>query len=64
MWVKCFAYDNKLRDCIALKEVHPECGTTRCPFFKPQGCKDYIRVEKRGEIIFCKGKEIYTGEYE
>ena len=40
----CFAltYD---RDCKILIVPHTKCGTHKCPFYKPMGCKDWIREE-------------------
>ena len=47
---KCFALHD-LKKCSALKHRLETCGTTDCPFYKPEGCKDWIRTEsENGEI--------------
>lgn len=45
---KCFALieDKKSgRACRALSAIGEGCGSYRCPFYKPEGCKDWIRIE-------------------
>ena len=32
-------------NCNTLYEKHPGCGTYKCPFFKPKGKEDWVRVE-------------------
>lgn len=64
MRAKCFAETDTSEECFALRKVHPECGTTGCPFFKPEGCKSYIRTfDNNGKVIFRKGDKVYTGVY-
>lgn len=63
MGVICFGLKNNLGTCSVLDHPDPNCGTTKCPFFKPEGCKEYTRTEKDGKVIFKKGNEIYTGDY-
>lgn len=48
---KCFAesYKGMCRILIAKSDV---CRTHKCPFYKPDGCKDWVRVEdNRGTFI-------------
>lgn len=48
---KCFAesYKGLCRILITKNDV---CGTSKCPFYKPDGCKDWVRVEdNRGIFI-------------
>lgn len=41
---KCFA--KSVRDsCRITSAVNDKCGTYRCPFYKPEGCKDWVRIE-------------------
>jgi hypothetical protein len=30
---------------MVLRKKDEHCGTAKCPFYKPQGCKEWIRVE-------------------
>ena len=65
MTVRCFAQADASEECFALRKVHPGCGTTECPFFKPEGCEGYTRTfDKNGKVIFRKGDKVYTGDYE
>lgn len=36
--------------CRILIQMDEHCGTWRCPFYKPQGCKDWIRIKDRTGI--------------
>ena len=42
--------------CEAMFERHPDCGTYNCPFYKPQGCEDWIKLEHKDRV------EMYTPE--
>lgn len=44
----CFA-EMAGKGCRALSVKSEYCRSQKCPFYKPQGCKDWVRVEdKRG----------------
>jgi len=61
---RCFAHGEFTSICKALTHIQPGCGTTKCPFFKPEGCRSYIRtVNEEGKVIFVKNGEIYKGAY-
>lgn len=51
----------------ALISESPACNYT-CPFYKPTGCKDWIRVEEGSQIlivppeVYFKGSEDEEGE--
>lgn len=45
----CFAtigYKEK-SGCRLLIRSHKGCGSYKCPFYKPQGCKDWVRIDDR-----------------
>lgn len=45
----CFAtigYNEK-SGCRLLMRSHEGCGSYKCPFYKPKGCKDWVRIEDR-----------------
>ena len=35
------------------------CNSCRCPFYKPQGCKDWIRVEESSNITIVPPEEYF-----
>lgn len=43
----CFASNVRYGGCKILTMMHESCGTYKCPFYKPQNCKDWIRIESR-----------------
>jgi hypothetical protein len=44
--------------CSILLTTHTDCGTYRCPFYKPRGCKDWIRIEDRMGINLIPKEEL------
>lgn len=52
----CHAYTLS-GDCASMTSYHRECGSYRCPFYKPQGCKDWIRVEDEDGINLIPPEE-------
>ncbi len=34
-------------------------GRNNCPFYKPEGCEDWIRVERNGEVWLVPPEEYY-----
>lgn len=60
----CFAKCEKREqpnECVALQErLVTECGTYGCPFYKPLGCEDWIRLEEDGEIHLYAPEEVRT----
>lgn len=55
---KCFAEWGS-DGCKALKYRLETCGTTDCPFYKPEGCKDWIRTESENGKIRFEPPEVY-----
>jgi len=35
--------------CRTLISKDKNCRTYKCPFYKPEGCKDWIRIDEKGE---------------
>lgn len=54
----CFA--RMFDDCTALapQTVMHGCGTYRCPFYKPSGCKDWIRLERPNYMVLLPPEEV------
>ncbi len=46
--------------CGLLTRYGKECGSADCPFYKPKGCKDWIRVEDEDGIIIIPPEEYYA----
>lgn len=45
--------------CKLLRQDHEKCGTYKCPFYKPQGCKDWVRVEDGQGVSLVPAEEYY-----
>lgn len=57
---KCFA---KLKDgCAVLSEQIKGCGSYLCGFYKPNGCKDWVRVERSMMVVMLEPDEYEKGE--
>ena len=42
----CFA-TTPYGGCKILIFMHEECGSYKCPFYKPVNCKDWVRIDDR-----------------
>ena len=42
----CFA-KTKLGMCRVYGTMTVDCGSYKCPFYKPEGCKEWVRIEDR-----------------
>lgn len=52
---KCFADTHG-----GCKALNCECeGKDKCPFYKPEGCEDWIRIEQYGEVWLIPPEEYY-----
>ena len=65
----CFASigNNNIYGCRVLDITDLNCGTYKCPFYKPKGCKDWVRIEdERGINIIPpeEYKDYYRRNYE
>lgn len=51
----CFAQMN-----VGCKVLTCDCiGKDECPFYKPVGCEDWVRVEHDGEVWIVPPEEYY-----
>lgn len=57
---KCFA--DKAEECTVLGKKQLWCGTYRCPFYKPNGCRDWVRVETAKYVIMFAPEEYNDGK--
>jgi len=49
---KCFAALQHEEGCTVLIAPEDRCGTIGCPFYKPEGLKDWVRItDKDGTFI-------------
>lgn len=55
----CFALAPRYGVCKLLTEQHEQCGSQKCPFYKPAGCKDWVRVEDKHGISIVPAEEYY-----
>ena len=46
-------------DCRVLTTPDGGCGSTKCPFYKPVNCRDWIRIEDRQGINLIPPEEAY-----
>ena len=46
--------------CTASEKMRSDCGSYLCPFYKPAGCKDWIRVEDEEGISLVPPEEYYA----
>lgn len=56
---KCFA-DSDF-GCMALKDEHPKCGTYGCPLYKPEDCKEWVRLDTRNMARIFAPEEVDYG---
>ena len=55
---KCFAATDGMCGMKILNEE--ACNSYRCPFYKPQGCRDWIRVERADRIMLVPPEEYFA----
>ncbi len=56
----CFALaPARYGGCKLLTEQHKKCGSQKCPFYKPIGCKDWVRVEDGQGTSLVPEEEYY-----
>lgn len=46
--------------CRALLVKHQECRTWKCPFYKPQLCKEWVRIEDKQGVNLVPPEEAYS----
>ena len=51
---RCFAQVEE--GCTLLTDMADECNY-KCPFYKPVGCKDWVRMKHDGQDVICPPEE-------
>ena len=41
----CFAFIGKTGGCRVMATTSEDCGTYKCPFYKPKDCRDWVRID-------------------
>lgn len=59
---KCFARFTK--GCAIRTKMHPKCGTYLCEFYKPMGCKDWLKIETDHMVMLFSPEEVSYGKDE
>lgn len=57
----CFARRHSFCECLS--EIHRGCGTYRCPFYKPLGCEDWLRIDDGYFVNMYMPEEFEFREY-
>lgn len=57
---RCFGTGS--HGCEIMTEPSIRCGSYRCPFYKPVGCEDWIKIEDLSCVILVTPEEGYGGE--
>lgn len=58
---RCFA---KIADgCSCLNRCSKLCGTYNCPFYKPQSCEDWVRLDTKYMVRLFAPEELGGHEY-
>lgn len=53
---RCFAM--MADGCACLNGLNERCGTYLCPFYKPTGCKDWVRLDTRAMVRLFVPEEL------
>ena len=56
----CFASVALNEGCSILSAIADSCGTYRCPFYKPEGCKGWIRLNAKEGVVLIPPEDYYT----
>lgn len=56
----CFGTEG-IAECSALTDRHKDCGSYKCPFYKPSECGDWIKIEKPKHVELYAPEEYYSG---
>ena len=58
----CFAA-SVFNECMLMGEYDENCGSYKCPFYKPFGCKDWVKLEDEdGVSLYAPEELIHDGE--
>ena len=56
----CFAI-TPFKSCRVFGQLRKECGTYKCSFYKPKGCKDWIRITDRTGTNLIPPEDVFIG---
>ena len=51
----CFA--KRFQECLVVGNCLKGCNTYACPFYKPCGCEDWIKIERQQSIAMIPPEE-------
>ncbi len=58
----CFAA-SVFNECMLMGEYDKNCGSYKCPFYKPFGCKDWVKLEDENGVSLYAPEELdFDGE--
>lgn len=49
---------HRAETCMVLYKQHQKCGTYLCPFYKPEGCKDWVRLDRPNSVVLIPPEEV------
>lgn len=55
---RCFA--DWTGECSTMVERDRNCGSYKCPFYKPLDCEEWIKIEKEDHVEFYTPEEYYS----
>lgn len=55
---RCFA--DETGGCYAMIERDRNCGSYKCPFYKPSDCEEWIKREKESHVELFTPEEYYS----
>lgn len=53
----CFA-QSVFDECKIMDSYDDNCNTYNCPFYKPEGCKDWIKIETEDGVCLYAPEEL------
>lgn len=53
----CFAA-SVFNECMLMGGYDEYCGSYKCPFYKPFGCKDWIKIEDRDGVSLYPPEDV------
>ena len=56
---KCFAAVASNEGCLILSFRDDRCGTYACPFYKPMGCKTWVRLDGKNGVALMTKQEYF-----
>ena len=54
----CFAAIGHRNGCRVLMRTHDNCGTYKCPFYKPKDCKEWVRIDDKNGVSLIPPEDL------